>query len=167
MIPRSDSSLRSLLALPVAHDVDPVVALASCIYHDRPLLAWAVRFASLGDPLPDAWSRCPDVTALSVIAAVVAPDRFADAVRSLPSARYPAPAGDALQLLAMFPEARTSGVLAAIVRDARRMLRAMAPPSRTLVDGVLRAALLDRVPTVALADVIGCVETHDSPHVVR
>src|SRR6478609_175857 len=91
----------SLVALPI----DPLGRLALSLAEDRPLLAWAVEFAAHEDPLPQAWNASRDPVAMSVLLALAAPQKFLDAMKSIPSARYPNAIGDTLQVLAFLPDA--------------------------------------------------------------
>jgi hypothetical protein len=148
-------------AASVARDsADPIGVLALLLAEDRPLLAWAVEFASHEDPLPGAWSRCRDPLAMSVVLALASPRSFLDAMKSIPSARYPNAIGDTLQVLAFLPDAVRARMLAPLVRDAGRMLNRLSGPHRELLTRSVCDALRRAAPSVTFDSVLESVSGH-------
>jgi hypothetical protein len=139
---------------------DPIGALAYLLAEDRPLLAWAVEFASHDDPLPRAWSHSDDPLAMSVVLAFSSPRTFLDAMKSIPSARYPNAIGDTLQVLAFLPDAVRARMLAPLVRDAGRMLNRLSGPHRELLTRSVCEAIRSAAPSITFDSVLDSVRTH-------
>ena len=137
-----------------AMTADPIAALASCVCDERPLITWAVEFASREDPLPHAWVESRDALSMAVTLALTEPRVFLDAMKSIPSARFPNAVGDTLQVLAMLPDAIRARMLPALVHDARRMLRRLPAVHRETLESALCTALRSAAPAVTFDSVV-------------
>lgn len=145
------------VATSAAFDADPIAALAACVCDERPLITWAVEFAGGEDPLPRAWVQSSDALAMAVTLALTEPRVFVDAMKSIPSARFPNASGDTLQVLAMLPDAMRARMLPALVNDARRMLRRLPTVQRETLESALCAALRRAAPAITFDSVVDAV----------